>query len=116
MIPQHQQEFLGTPDFQPPHEYLTYLSNPDSIYDFDDSFLVQTDKLLYYNDGYNAAEFYPGYFLIGSDRGCELFAIQKVTGYFIRTMFVGHDEESVIIMGRTWSEFIERLRTGNLYD
>ena len=116
MISQQQQVFLNSLDFKLPQEYLEYLFNSQSTHEFDDAFLIEADKLLDYNSDYNAAEFYTGYFLIGSDRGCEVFAIQKATGYFIRTMFVGHDEESVIVMGRTWAEMFQRLLTDNLYD
>ena len=67
------------------------------------------------NLDYNAAEFYSGYFLIGSNGGGEALAIEKATGYFVITPFIGHDEETPITVGQTWPEFWQRLPVGNLF-
>ena len=114
MLPQYQQEFLDTLDFELPADYLAYLFVADSTYDFGAAYLVEADELLAYNAEYKAAEFYPGYFLIGSNGGGEAFAIEKATGHFIETPFIGHDEETPIILGITWAEFLEHLNTGYL--
>ena len=76
MIPQHQQEFLDTLDFEPPQGYLAYLFTTESTYEFGGAYLIEADELLEFNADYKAPEFYPGYFLIGSDGGGEAFAIQ----------------------------------------
>ena len=111
MLPQYQQDFLDTLDFEPPKEYLTYLFTIDSTHEFGAAYLVEADELLHFNADRNADEFYPSYFLIGSDGGGEAFAIQKATGNFVQMPFIGHDEETPAILGRTWPEFLEYLQT-----
>ena len=113
MRPQYQQEFLDTLDFEPPADYLAYLFAADSTYDFGATYLVEADELIAYNAEYKANETYPGYFLIGAQDG-EAFAIEKATGHFIQTPFSAHDEETPIILGLTWAEFLEHLHTGYL--
>jgi hypothetical protein len=110
MIP-YQQQFLAQLDFEPPKEYLAYLVATESIYQFGSAYLIEDDELLSFNADYEAAEFYPGYFLIGSDGGGEAFAIAKATGNFVQTPFIGHDAETPAVVGRTWPEFLEYLRT-----
>ncbi|MBF9220483.1 SMI1/KNR4 family protein [Hymenobacter ruricola] len=110
MIPQHQQEFLDTLDFAPPEAYRSYLFSAESNYEFGGAYLIEADELLQFNTDYQAAENYPGYFLIGSDGGGEAFAIEKATGNFVQTPFIGHDEETSNVVGRTWSEFLEFLQ------
>ena len=109
MLPQYQQEFLETLDFKPPTEYIAYLFATESTYQFGWAFLVEADELTQYNADYEAAESYPGYFLIGAHDG-EAFAIEKTTGRFVETPFIGHDEETPIILGLTWPEFLEYLQ------
>ena len=111
MIPQHQQEFLDTLDFEPPHEYLGYIFTAESTYEFGGAYLIEADELLAFNADYKASELYPGYFLIGSDGGGEAFAIETATGNFVQTPFIGHDEETPNVLGRTWSEFLKYLHT-----
>ena len=111
MIPQHQQEFLNTLDFTPPKEYISYLFTAESSYEFGGAHLIEADELLQFNADYKASEFYPGYFLIGSDGGGEAFAIEKATSNFVQTPFIGHDEEIPNVVGRTWFEFLEYLQT-----
>ncbi|MFD2720211.1 hypothetical protein ACFST9_15915 [Hymenobacter monticola] len=111
MIPQHQQDFLDTLDFTPPEEYLSYLFAAESTYEFGGAYLIEADELVQLNKDYHADDFCPGYFLIGSDGGGEAFAIEKATGNFIITSFIGHDEETPIVVGRTWPEFLEYLET-----
>jgi len=116
MPTQYQQAFLDTLDFTPPKEYVDYLFSTESAYDFDGAYLVENDELLPYNADHIAAELYPGYFLIGSDGGGEAFAIEKATGNFVVIPFIGHDEETDIVIGRTWDEFLQRLQADNLFD
>jgi hypothetical protein len=111
MASQFQQNFLAKLDFQLPSEYIAYLLSTESTYEFGGAYLVEDTELLQYNADYEAAEFYPGYFLIGSTGGGEAFAIEKATGHFIQTPFIGHDEEAPIILGLIWSEFLEYLQT-----
>ncbi|HEX8657747.1 MAG TPA: SMI1/KNR4 family protein [Hymenobacter sp.] len=111
MIPQHQQDLLGTLDFKFPKEYLDYLSAAGSTFEFGGAYLIEANELLEFNANYKADEFYPGYFLIGADGGGEAFAIEKVTGEFIRTPFVGHDEETPVPIGRIWKDFLEYLQS-----
>ncbi|WP_223649854.1 hypothetical protein [Hymenobacter psoromatis] len=73
--------------------------------------LIEADELLQFNSAHEAAEFYPGYFLIGSDGGGEAFAIGKASGNFVLTPYIGHDEETPIIVGRTWTEFLDYLQS-----
>jgi len=47
---------------------------------------------------------------ISSYRGGEAFAIEKATGRFVETPFIGHDEETLLILGLTWPEFLEYLQ------
>jgi len=76
MPPQYQQDFLETLDFELPAAYLAYLFTAESTYQFGWAYLVEADELLQFNADYEAAELYPGYFLIGIHDG-EAFAIEK---------------------------------------
>lgn len=116
MASQYQQDFLTQLDFEPPREYLAYLLSAESTYQFDGVYLIEDHELLQYNSDYNAAEHYPGYFLIGSDGGGEALAIEKATGNFVAVPFIGHDEETTIVIGRTWDEFLQRLQADSLFD
>ncbi|MEJ7661346.1 MAG: hypothetical protein WKG07_17960 [Hymenobacter sp.] len=107
MLLQYQQEFLSTLDFVPPQEHLAYLFTTESTYEFGGAYLIEADELLQFNAAHEAAEFYPGYFLIGSDGGGEAFAIGKASGNFVLTPYIGHDEETPVIVGRTWTEFLD---------
>ena len=69
--------------------------------------------MIQYNTDYEATDVFPGYFLIGAQDG-EAFAIEKATGHFVQTPFIGHDAETPIILGLTWSELLEHLQTGYL--
>ncbi|GAA4497581.1 hypothetical protein GCM10023172_12770 [Hymenobacter ginsengisoli] len=109
MPPQYKQEFLQTLDFELPSEYLAYLFAAESTYQFGFAYLIEADELLQFNADYEATEFYPGYFLIGAHDG-EAFAIEKATGRFVETPFIGHDPETLIILGLTWREFLEYLQ------
>jgi hypothetical protein len=109
----YRQELLDQFGFAPPSDYLTYLLTAESTFDFGAAYLVEADELLQYNIDYDAAERFPGYFLIGAQDG-EALAIEKATGHFIQTPFIGHDEETPIILGLTWSEFSDHLQTGYL--
>ncbi|MGI4744405.1 MAG: hypothetical protein ACRYG7_55345 [Janthinobacterium lividum] len=110
MIPRHHQDFLKQLDFKLPKEYLAYLFATESAYQFRWAYLIEADELLQFNADHEAAEFYPGYFLIGAHDG-EALAIEKATGHFVETPFIGHDEETPIILGLTWPEFLEYLQT-----
>ncbi|RZL14567.1 MAG: hypothetical protein EOO62_05115 [Hymenobacter sp.] len=109
MIPQYQQDFLAQFDFKFPPAYLAYLFSAESTYDFGAAYLIEADELIQFNTDHETDEFYPGYFLIGANGGGEAFAIEKDTGHFIQTPFIGHDEETPIVLGLTWPEFLEFL-------
>lgn len=111
MIPKYQQNFVETLDFTPSKEYLSYLFNAESIYEFGGAYLIEADEMLQFNADYRASEFFPGYFLIGSNGGGEAFAIEKATGNFVQFPFIGLDEDTVTVVGRTWPEFLEYLQT-----
>jgi hypothetical protein len=111
MPPSHHQDFLAQLDFELPKEYVAYLLATESTYQFGGAYLIEDDELLQYNADHDATEFYPGYFLIGSNGGGEAFAIEKATGRFVQTPFIGHDEETPIILGLTWPEFLDYLQT-----
>jgi hypothetical protein len=111
MASTYRQELIDQFGFKPPHDYLAYLLTAESKYQFGGAYLVEDDELLAYNADYEAAEFYSGYFLIGSDGGGEAFAIEKATGNFVQLPFIGHEEETATIIGRTWSEFLDYLQT-----
>ena len=99
------QELIEQLGFEPPQGYLDYLLAAESPYQFGGAYLVEVDELVQYNADYYAAEAYRGYFLIGSDGGGEALAIEKATSNFVVVPFIGHDEETAIVMGRTWDEF-----------
>jgi hypothetical protein len=111
MPPSHQQDLRTQLDFKLPLAYLAYLSDTESTYQFGSAYLVEDHELLQYNTDHDAAESYPGYFLIGSDGGSEAFAIEKATGRFVQTPFIGHDAETPVILGFTWPEFLDYLQT-----
>jgi len=110
-MPSHQQDLKAQLDFTLPLAYLAYLSDTDSTYQFGSAYLVEDHELIQYSIDYEAAEFFPGYFLIGSDGGGEAFAIEKATGNFVQLPFIGHDEETTTVVGRTWPEFLTYLQT-----
>lgn len=116
MLPQYQRDFLETLDFKPPAEYMAYLFAVESTFEFGGAHLVEADELAQFNADYEAAELYAGYFLISSDGGGEAFAIEKATSNFVAIPFIGHDEETAIVIGRTWDEFLQRLQADNLFD
>ncbi|TDN40325.1 hypothetical protein E4631_11735 [Hymenobacter sp. UV11] len=109
MFPPYQQDFLAQLDFTLPPAYLAYLFASESTYQFGRAYLIEADELLQFNADHDAAEFYPGYFLIGAHEG-EAFAMEKATGRFVETPLIGHDEETPIILGLTWPEFLEYLQ------
>jgi hypothetical protein len=111
MASTYHQELLNQLGFEPPQGYLAYLLSTESIYQFGSAYLIEDDELLSFNADHEADEFYPGYFLIGSDGGGEAFAIGKTTGSFVQFPFIGHDEETATVVGRTWLEFLEYLKT-----
>ena len=111
MSPSHQQDLKAQLDFKLPLAYLAYLSDTDSTYQFGSAYLVEDHELLQYNTDHDSAELYPGYFLIGSDGGSEAFAIEKATGRFVLTPFIGHDADTPAILGFTWAEFLDYLQT-----
>lgn len=113
MASTYRQELVDQFGFAPPPDYLTYLLTAESTFDFGPAYLIEADELLQYNAQYEAAECFPGYFLIGAQDG-EAFAIEKATGRFIQTPFIGHNEETPIILGLTWAEFLAHLQTGYL--
>lgn len=128
MTPQHlaiheQQALLAALDFTPPADYLVFIFSNNIIRDYcnysylgiDGSYLYGAADLIETNLDYSAAEFYPGYFLIGSNGGGEALAIEKATGYFVITPFIGHDDETSVTIGQTWLEFWQRLQAGNLF-
>lgn len=92
----------------PTPAYLAYLFAAECTYRFGWACLTGADELLPFTTGYEASDFYPGYFLIGAHDG-EAFAIEKATGRFVETPFIGHDEETPITLGLTWPEFLEYL-------
>ncbi|NML64636.1 hypothetical protein HHL22_05400 [Hymenobacter sp. RP-2-7] len=118
-----QQTLLAALDFTPPSDYLVFIFSNNIIHDhcnysylgIDGSYLYGATDLIATNLDYNAAEFYPGYLLIGSNGGGEALAIEKATGYFVVTPFIGHDEETPVIIGQTWPAFWQRLQAGNLF-
>ncbi|MFD1873166.1 hypothetical protein [Hymenobacter bucti] len=116
MVSQYQRDFLAQLDFELPKEHLAYLFSAESTYQFDGAYLVEDHELLQYNADREAAEVYPGYFLIGADGGGEALAIEKDTGNFVAVPFIGHDEETAVVIGRTWDDFLQRLQTDNLFD
>lgn len=110
--------FLGALDFNLPADYLSFIFFNNIIYKEQNysylsecgDYLYAANELIKVNSEYLADEFYPGYFLIGSNGGGEAYAIEKTSGYFVMTPFIGHDEETPILTGRTWPEFLKYLR------
>jgi hypothetical protein len=79
MASPYRQELVNQFGFEPPQDYLIYLLTVESTHQFGSAYLVQADELVQFNADHEAAEFYPGYFLIGGHDG-EAFAIEKATG------------------------------------
>lgn len=107
----YHQDFLAQLDFKLPDGYLAYLLTVESDLNFGSAYLVAEHELLQYNADYDAADLYPGYFLIGSDGSGEAFAIAKNTGNFVQLPFIGSDEETTALVGCTWPEFLSYLKT-----
>jgi len=107
----YREELISQLGFQPPQGYLAYLLATESIHQFGGAYLVEDDELVSFNADYEASEFFPGYFLIGSDGSGEAFAIEKATGNFVQLPFIGHDEETATVVGRTWPEFLKYLKS-----
>lgn len=109
MASTYRQKLVNQFGFEPPQDYLTYLLAAESTHQFGWAYLVRADELVRFNIDHEAAEFYPGYFLIGGHDG-EAFAIEKATGHFVEIPFIGHDEETPIVLGLTWPKFLEHLQ------
>lgn len=107
----HQQYLRAQLDFKLPSAYLAYLADTDSRYQFGGAYLVEDHELLQFNTDHEAADVYPGYFLIGSNGCGEAFAIEKASRRLVETPFIGHDEAAPVIVGLTWPEFLDYLQT-----
>jgi len=107
----YRQELINQFGFTPPQGYLAYLLATESTYQFGGAYLIEDDELASFNADHEADDYYPGYFLIGSNGSGEAFAIEKAMGNFIQFPFIGHDEETATVVGRTWPEFLEYLKT-----
>jgi len=107
----HHQHLLAQLDFELPQAYASYLLASESSYQFGSAYLLEDDELVAFNADYDADDFYPGYFLIGSTGGGEAFAIEKATGNFSQLPLIGHSEETATVVGRTWREFLDYLQT-----
>jgi hypothetical protein len=109
---------LSALDFNLPTGFLSFISSNNIVYDGENysylsncgDYLYAAARLVEVNSEYRVDEFYPSYFLIGSNGGGEAYAIEKATGRFIITPFIGHDEETSILVGQTWPEFFKYLR------
>ncbi|MFD1470157.1 hypothetical protein ACFQ48_18150 [Hymenobacter caeli] len=111
------QTLLAALDFNPPADYLSFVASNNIIYNDQQysylsecgDYLCAVNELIKFNLEYNNAEIYTGYFLIGSDGCDEAYAIEKTTGYFVKTPFIGHDDDTPIVVGQTWPEFQKHL-------
>jgi hypothetical protein len=64
------------------------------------------------HDGYHVDEFFPGLVLIGSDGGGEAFAIERDSGRYVMTPFVGDGPAVRIDAGGSFDEFLAFVARG----
>ena len=118
LLNERKEAILASLDFNPPAEYINFILSNDIIYNNQHysylsecgDYLYAVNEVITANSECHADEFYPGYFLIGSNGGGEAYAIEKASARLIMTPFIGHDEETPILIGRTWPEFLKHLR------
>ncbi|MBG8553480.1 hypothetical protein [Hymenobacter guriensis] len=68
------------------------------------------DKLIGINNDYEAAENYPGFFLIGTYEIGEACAIEKATGAIYTLPFIGNVQEDAVFVGKSVDEQLVYLK------
>ena len=109
------EKFIG---FKLPEDYLFFLKN----YNGDDSFIEKefvklwdADQLLQSNIGYEIFEYLPSTLAIGGNGAGEFIAIEKNKNdelKIILSPFIGLDAKDHIVIGDSFTDFLERLDNG----
>jgi hypothetical protein len=98
-----------------PEDYLAFLKrfNGGEGYIGDDAYVIlwSTDEIICFNREYEVSENCPELLLIGSNGAGEAYAFDRRSKpwHVVQVPFVGMESSLCDDMGRTFSEFIERL-------
>jgi hypothetical protein len=68
--------------------------------------IYSTQELAEVHEGYQVDEFCPDLVLIGTDRGGEAFAIDRSTGRYVMTPFIGDEPAVRVDVGGSFEEFL----------
>lgn len=105
-------EFLSASKFQLPTDYLDFAQRMNRGEGFVGELFIRlfrVEELLKMNIGYSFQEFFPGFFLFGSDGGGEAFAFRTSEDNAVyRLPFVGLPEDAVKITG-SFAEWLEQI-------
>ena len=108
------QKALAEIGFDLPRDLIDFYKNCNGAYlDGDESSaeIWPVTELVENNKNYNSTEFYPDFFLIGSDGIGNAIAIKKSTGQIFEVAWISDPTEDSILIGESFTEFA-RLRLG----
>lgn len=103
-----------------PRDYVALMTVADGGEGFvePEGYLVLTPASKLLEDNHDAAEFYPGCFLIGSDGAGEAVALRRGSDgrvELVLTPYIGRPEEDALSGGWTLEEFLELYGTGKIW-
>ncbi|QIL74620.1 hypothetical protein [Hymenobacter sp. HDW8] len=107
---------IKTIGFSLPDWYLALMSHKhEKIYDFEQEegkylHLWPIAEVSEINQGYNADENFPGFFLVGTYEIGEACAIEKETGNIYTVPFIGAIPDDAIYVGKTLEELTAYLQ------
>lgn len=110
--PEQLAAFIQAVDFALPPGYLEFMqrSNGAHLEGTEKELLLwPLHELAQTNADYNAEEFYPGLFIIGTYWVGEACTVEKATGRLYMTPFIGDSEEDAIYIGETFAELLAFL-------
>ena len=68
--------------------------------------IYSTQELAEAHEGYHVDEFFPDLVLIGTDRSGEVFAIDRSSGRYVMTPFIGDEPGVRVDAGGSFEEFL----------
>lgn len=107
-------QFESESSFRLPHDYTSFLQQTNGGEGFiGDSYLIlwRMEELVEKNKAYQAAEYAPGLFLLGSDGGGEAFAfdMRSEAKPIVAVPFVGMDLRLIRPVAQSFEVFLEKL-------
>lgn len=104
--------FLEKIDFKLPVGYIDFMKGANGaeiITEENYVLLWPLNEIFQNNQDYRVEEFAGDFVIIGSNGGGEAFVIEKESGNIYMMPFIGMGREDAILMGKTFSEFMEGL-------